>query len=186
MGGRGYFTRVVLVGVSVAMNICLQNISFLFVTVALYVMVGATVPIFQLGWALSPCFRLERPSRGLISAILCVAIGLFFIGAGSTEVNPIGFGILLCSVTMAGMNGVIVQAQLQRGGPQLPSAPDRSGAPVKLNPIVFTWEIAPWAALTALIFTLAFDLEGMLASPFLASTEAFLPVILGLTGSGTL
>ena len=67
---------------------------------------------------------------------------------------------------------------------QLPS--HRSGAPVKLNPIVFTWEIAPWAALTALIFTLAFDLEGMLASPFLASTEAFLPVILGLTGSGTL
>ena len=66
------------------------------------------------------------------------------------------------------------------------AAPHRSGAPVKLNPIVFTWEIAPWAALTALIFTLAFDLEGMLASPFLASTEAFLPVILGLTGSGTL
>ena len=44
-----------MVGILVGSSICLQNISFLFVTVALYTMVGATVPIFQLCWALSPC-----------------------------------------------------------------------------------------------------------------------------------
>jgi hypothetical protein len=37
----------------------------------------------------------------------------------------------------------------------------------------FRWEIAPWASLAALCFTLSFDLEPMLASPFLASADAF-------------
>ena len=77
-------------GVLVGGSICLQNVSFLFVTVALYTMVGATVPVFQLCWALSPCFQLEKPSRGLVSAILCVVSGLVLIAYGATEVNPIG------------------------------------------------------------------------------------------------
>ena len=49
-----------------------------------------------------------------------------------------------------------------------------------------SWEIAPWASLTALGFTLSFDLQPMLASPFLASADTFLPVLGGLCGSGTL
>lgn len=182
-----YFTRVIMVGVLVGSSICLQNISFLFVTVALYTMVGATVPIFQLCWALSPCFALEKPSRGLFASIAMVVAGLVLIGYGSTEVNPIGLVILLCSVTVGGLNQVIVQSQLQRDGAKYLKDKSLSskGKEIKLNPIVFTWEIAPWASIAALCFTLAFDLEPMMASPFLASTETFLPIVLGLCGSGT-
>ena len=154
------------------------------------------------------------------------------IAYGSTEVNPIGLLILLCSVTIGGLNQVIVQSQLQRDGAKYlniatmknvdqttrGSAENGGGSaplPVKLNPIVFTyarnagvatifsssvyrqllassclqnhdpatawawhgccfrWEIAPWASLAALCFTITFDLEPMLASPFLASAETF-------------
>ena len=55
-----------------------------------------------------------------------------------------------------------------------------------LSPIVFTWEIAPWASLTTLIFVVAFDLRPMIGSPFLQSTDTFLPILGALVCSGTL
>jgi hypothetical protein len=82
--------------------------------------------------------------------------GLVLIAYGATEINPIGLLILLCSVTVGGLNQVIVQSQLQRDGAKylkLPTAKASSGpastageraegerAPqLKLNPIVFTY-----------------------------------------------
>ena len=40
-----------------------------------------------------------------------------------------------------------------------------------------SWEIAPWASLTALCFALGFDLQPMLESPFLASADTFVSLV---------
>ena len=108
-----YFTQVVLVGVAIAGQICLQNLSFLFVSVALYTMVGASIPIWQLCWGLSPCFRLETFSWQLSGAIVFVAVGLAVVSFGATSASPTGIALLLGSVCLSGFNGVVIQSQLQ-------------------------------------------------------------------------
>ena len=80
--------------------------------------------------------------------------------------DPFGFAILVGSVALSGLNGVVLQVQLQRGRSSLGrpaltnSRASESGtndgqgeiAMATVHPIVLTWEIAPWAALTALAF----------------------------------
>ena len=76
--------------------------------------------------------------------------------AGATAVDPFGFAILIGSVALSGLNGVVLQSQLQRGGTGVAFSAPGPGAHPKpggsVHPIVLTWEIAPWAALTALAF----------------------------------
>eukprot|EP01052_Picozoa_sp_SAG31_P007204 SAG31_NODE_340_length_17466_cov_5.689987_10_plen_320_part_00 len=179
-----YFFKVVLVGASVATEICIRNLSFIYVTVALYTMVGATVPIWQLGWALAPCFKLEKFEIFLVLAIVAVALGLALVGYGATEVEPVGLFILLASVVLSGLNGVIIQGQLQNKS--LLATDTASSTAQPLNPIVLTWEIAPWASLMALAFVLVFELSEMKSSEYFKSWAGLAPVLAGLCGSGTL
>jgi solute carrier family 35 protein C2 len=166
-GWAPYARRVIGVGASVALQICLQNLSFVFVSVTLYTMVGASVPIFQLSWGISPCFRLETYSSRLAGAITLVVVGMCAIAwdaADASRARPsdcdpaLGFLILLGSTALSGFNGVVIQAQLQ----SLDS--DHAVVPTpQLHPVVFTAEIAPWAVLTAAVFVAVFDLPGLRA-----------------------
>jgi hypothetical protein len=97
-----YILQVVMVGVAVAVQICLQNISFLYVSVALYTMIGASVPVWQLCWGMSPCFRLEQFSLSLTMAIILVASGLAVISVGAASASPTGVILLLGSVCLSG------------------------------------------------------------------------------------
>ena len=77
---RDFYTQACPIGASTGLDIALSNLSFLYVTVSFYTMVKPCSLVFTLLMAVM--LRLEKPTPGLVSAVLAVFSGVFLASLG--------------------------------------------------------------------------------------------------------
>ncbi|CAB5180230.1 TPT-domain-containing protein [Rhizophagus irregularis] len=109
---RSYFTRVVPCAIASALEICMANASFVFITLSFYTMIKSSTPIWVLVFAF--IFGLEQPRLILIFIISIISFGVILTVAGETKFNLMGFLLVLGAAIVSGLRWSLTQMLLQK------------------------------------------------------------------------
>ncbi|GES89184.1 TPT-domain-containing protein [Rhizophagus clarus] len=109
---HSYFTRVVPCAIASALEICMANASFVFITLSFYTMIKSSTPIWVLVFAF--IFGLEQPRLVLIFIITVISFGVILTVAGETKFNLTGFLLVLGAAIVSGLRWSLTQMLLQK------------------------------------------------------------------------
>ena len=103
--------RGVAIGLAIAIDLCLTNMSFIFLTLPFIEMIKSATPLWTL--LLSFATRIEQPSLLLVCAVLLMTVGLCLSAYGEANFNPAGFFMCLGASMLAGCSLVLTQMALK-------------------------------------------------------------------------
>jgi solute carrier family 35 protein C2 len=119
---KEYCKHVVPNGVATGLDIGLSNTSLAFISLSFYVMLKSTTPLFLLTFAI--LWGIEKMTWTLAGVVSIISLGLFFLVAGETEFNLVGFIMVMTASALSGLRWTITQVLLQgdahstsKGGP---------------------------------------------------------------------
>jgi len=134
-----YWRKAVPVGLLTGIDVCLSNISFLYVSVTFYTIVKSSTPMFTL--VLSVACGLQQCSGSLVGSVLLLCSGVALASYGETQFSALGFCLVLGAAACGALRWVVTQQLLHSGG---------ANAPPSMTPLETTYAIAP-ASICALV-----------------------------------
>lgn len=98
-------------GIATGLDIGFTNRALALSTLSFVTMCKASAPLFLLVCAF--VWRIETPTRSLVSTMAIICVGLLMLTAGEAEFSALGFALVMTACACSGLRWTLTQIQLQ-------------------------------------------------------------------------